>query len=211
MATIGGVFIAATLLAAATPGAALAAAKTTSTWSAPDLHPATYAKVLVLAKFSDDAARRTLEDALVKGLKNRGVNAVAGYEVLKPADLESREAIIARARELGADAGIVFKVTDSKTEAKPPSNVHASVGVGLGGYGGGFGLFVGTSVPLGGSEPKSITTVAVSAEFCSEGHEAARWIATFSTTLVNGAEDAARDIAGQALKQVKKAGIFPKK
>jgi len=206
---LAGVAVAA-LAVATLPVSAPAAAKTTSTWAAPDLQPASYAKVIVLAKISDDVARRILEDAVVKGLADRGVTAVAGYQVLQPADLASAETAVTKARELGADAGIVFKVTDTKTSAPSSSNVHASVGIGVPVHAGPFSLFVGTSVPLGGGGAP-VTTVGAKAEFFSEGTGGPRWAATFSTNLANGADGAAQDVAGQALKQIKKAGIFPKK
>lgn len=193
------------VLAAGLSLPALAGAKTTSTWAAPDLQPATYRKVVVLAKISDDVAKRVAEDAVVKGLKDRGVEAVAAYQVLTPADLESDAAIAAKAKELGVDAGLVFTVTGESTEVTSGSNVHASVGVPV--RAGPFSLFVGTSVPLGGG-PSAVKTVSVRSQFFVEGAEGPRWIASFATDLKNGPDKAAQDVATQALKQMKKAGIF---
>jgi hypothetical protein len=90
-------------LAVVAPLGAAAGTKSASTWVSPDLKPATYQNVVVLAKTTDDLAMRVLEDSIVKGLKEKGVEAVQAYLVLKPADLASDEAIEAKAVELGAD------------------------------------------------------------------------------------------------------------
>jgi hypothetical protein len=184
---------------------ASAGTKTTSTWSAPGLQPATYAKVAVLAKIEDEIAKRTLEDEVVEGLQDRGIEAVAAYQVLTPADLASEEAIRAKAQDLGLDAGLVFTVTDEQTRVKSGSNVHASVGVPV--RAGPFSVFVGTSVPLGGGTSSS-TVVALQSEFYVAGADGPQWIATYSTSLKGGNKRAAEGVASQALKQLKKAKLF---
>jgi len=197
----------AVILAAFAPLVAAAGTKSNSTWVSPDLQPATYQKVVVLAKTTDDVAMRVLEDAVVNGLKKQGIEAVQAYLVLQPADLLSDEAIEAKAKELGADAGLVFTVTGESTEVKSGSNVHASVGVPV--RAGPFSLFVGTSVPLGGG-PSAVKTFGIKAQFFAKDIKGPRWIATYTTDLKNGSERAAQDIAGLALKQLKKAGVFAK-
>jgi len=194
-------------LAALVPLAAAAGTKSNSTWVSPDLQPAAYQKVIVLAKTSDDVAMRVLEDTVVNGLKKQGIEAVQAYLVLQPADLVSDEAIEAKAKELGADAGLVFTVTGESTEVKSGSNVHASVGVPV--RAGPFSLFVGTSVPLGGG-PSAVKTFGIKAQFLAKDVKGPRWIATYTTDLKNGSERAAQDIAALALKQIKKAGVFSK-
>jgi hypothetical protein len=194
-------------LAALVPLAAAAGTKSNSTWVSPDLQPAAYQKVIVLAKTTDDVAMRVLEDAVVNGLKKQGVEAVQAYLVLQPADLESDQTIEAKAIELGADAGVVFTVTGEGTEVKSGSNAYASVGVPV--RAGPFSLFVGTSVPLGGG-PSAVKTFGIKAQFFAKDIKGPRWIATYTTDLKNGSERAAQDIAALALKQLKKAGVFAK-
>ncbi|MGD8377376.1 MAG: hypothetical protein PVF68_14690 [Acidobacteriota bacterium] len=184
---------------------ALAGTKVTSTWSAPGLEPATYAKVAVLARFEDDVTRRILEDAIVEGLADRGMEAVPAYSTFTEADLADDDAVAARAAELGLDAGIVFTVTGEDTQVKSGSNVHASVGVPV--RAGPFSVFVGTSVPLGGGT-KKVTTVGVKSEFFVKDGEGPLWIATYSTDLKGGNEQAAQQIGARALKQMKKARLF---
>jgi len=196
--------IAPLLAAAATPAIA-GSTKTTSTWAAPDLQPRTYGKVAVVAKISDDIARRTLEDAVVKGLIDRGISAVASYQTFTAADLASPEAVEAKAKELGVDAGLIFSVTGKDAKVNSGPTVHASVGVPV--RAGPFSMFLGTSVPLGGGTAV-VPVATVKSEFFSAGNEDALWIASYTTDLRNGNERAAEEIASHALKQIKKAHLF---
>ena len=186
----------------------LAGTKSTSSWTDPGAQPGSYHKVLVLAHITDDLARRVLEDAVVKGLKDGGVEALAAYQSLTDADLESGETIRAKARELGVDGGLVYTVTGTQTEVKQSASV--SVGVGVGGGGGGpFGFFLGASKPLGGGT-STVQQTGVKAEFY--GSEAGKplWIGNFTTDLKNGAEREAATLASLTIKQLKKAKILKK-
>jgi hypothetical protein len=184
---------------------ALAGTKTTGTWAAPDLQKTAYTKIVVLARFSEDTAKRVLEDTLVKMLKDKGVDAVPAWQVLKPEDLASPEAIDARAQALGADAGIVFTVEGQSTEVQSGPTVSASVGVPV--RVGPFSMFVGTSVPLGGGST-AVRKVAVKARFVTRGGENPRWIGNYSTDVANGTEQAAEEVATQTMKQMKKIILF---
>jgi len=197
--------LAAVALAACGASPGFAAAKTTSTWAAPDMKPATYAKVAVLAKISDDAARKQLEDRVVEGLARRGIEAVPAHSSFTAENLASREAIETRAKELGVDAGIVFTVTGAQDQVQQGPTVHASIGVPV--NVGGFSVFLGGSVPLG--RGASMTkVVGLKSEFITSSAEGPRWMATYATDLGNGTERAAHEVATQALKQLKKSGLF---
>ena len=198
-------FLAAIALSASVAGPGFAAAKTTSTWAAPDMQPATYTKVAVLAKISDDAARRQLEDRVVEGLARRGIEAVPAYSSFTAEDLASHEAVQARAKELGVDAGLVFTVTGAQDQVKQGPTVHASIGVPV--HVGGFSVFLGGSVPLGGGASMT-KVVGLKSEFITSSAEGPRWMATYATDLGNGTERAAHEVATQALKQLKKSGLF---
>lgn len=189
------------------PLVAAARTKTDSTWTSPEVKPTAYKKVVVLAKFTDDVAVRSLEDAVVAGLKKQGVDAVQAYLVLTPADLATRESIAAKAVELGADAGIVFTVTSNATQAQAAPSV--SVGVGVPVHAGPFSLFVGTSVPLGGGT-STVKAIGVKAQFFAKDVDGPLWIASYTTDLKSGTEGEARGLAGLMLKQLKKAGVFAK-
>jgi hypothetical protein len=190
------------VLAASVP--AFAAAKTTGTWKAPDLAPASYAKVAVLAKISDEAARRQLEDRVAAGLEQRGIEAIPAHSSFTAENLASEETVRARAKELGVDAGLVFTVTGEQTQVQQGPTVHASIGVPV--HMGGFSLMVGGSVPLGGGSTTKV--VGLKSEFITSSGDGPRWAATYATDLRNGSERAAHEVATQALKQLKKSGLF---
>jgi hypothetical protein len=184
---------------------AAAGTKTSSTWSAPDLQPGAYRKLIVMARFEDEAPRRILEDALAAKLKDAGLEALPAYQVLVPEDLASEAAIRAKVEQLGADAGIVFTVTGDDTKVKSGSNAYASVGVPVGV--GPFSVFLGTSVPLGGG-PSTVHTVHLKSELHALEGKNPRWIATYDTDLKGGTERVARDLAGLAMKGLKKARLL---
>jgi hypothetical protein len=168
------------LLAAVTLAAvpAAAATKTVNTWSAGTVTPLPGKKMLVLAKISNDIAKRSLEDAVVKGLKDKGIEAIPAYSSVTEADLVSVDTIRKKADELGIDAGIAYTVIDHGEQVvqKPT----ASVSIGIGGYGGyGFGGFVGTSVPLGGGAT-TVHYYEVKGELLLKDSQGPVWIGTYS-------------------------------
>jgi hypothetical protein len=200
------VLFAAALTAAAV---ALANVRSQSNWFAPDVQPHSSGKVMVLAKFEEESAKRILEDTLVQSLKDYKIDALAAYQTLTPEDLASEEAIVKKGRELGVTAGIVFSVTGDQTEvqAKPA----ASVSIGIGGYGGGgFGGFLGTSVPLGGGTT-TVRTIGVKGEYFVAGERGKPlWIGTFTTDLKAGVEREAKGLATMTFKALKKGGAIKK-
>jgi hypothetical protein len=197
------VMLAVAALALAPQG--VAGTKSTSNWVAPDIEARAYRKVLVLAMFADESAKRILEDTVVKKLRGKNVTAVAAYDVLAPEDLASDEAIEAKAVQLGVDAGIVFTVEGESTAVKSGPAVHASVGVPV--RAGPFSVFLGTSVPLGGGS-SSLNTTTVKAEFHAKDGKNPRWIGTYATDLKGGTERAVQELASQAAKQISKAGLI---
>jgi len=203
------VLVLATLLLAVVPAAA--ATKTVNNWAAATVTPLPGKKMLVLAKISDDVAKRSLEDAVVAGLKQKGIEAIPAYTSITEADLVSVEAIRKKAEELGVSAGIAYTVTDQGEQVvqKP----HASVSIGIGGYGGGgFGGFLGTSVPLGGGAT-TVHYYEVKGELLLLETQGPQWIGTYSTDVAAGAQNEAAAVASLTIKGIKKAGFFkvPKK
>jgi len=186
-----------------------AAAKTraTGTWSADGLQPRQFEKVLVLARISEDAARRILEDTIVKGLTDKGVTAVQAYKVLAPADLASAEAIRSKAQELGVDAGIVISVTgeDTKVESGPSVRAHVGVPARVGP----FSMFLGTSVPLGGG-PSVVKKTTLTAKLYDSPEGDPVWIGNYMSDLKAGPEKEARQLGGLVSKQLIEAGFFMK-
>ena len=106
-------------------------------------------KVLVVAKIKEETKRRQLEEEAQVELKKRGVETILGSDVMTEADFESVDTIRQKVESLGVD-GVLGYVPLGIDESVKTSSV--SVGFGIGGYsGGGMGMFVGGSVPIGGS------------------------------------------------------------
>lgn len=87
-------------------------------------------KILVISAFQNPGTRWTFEDELVRALKNRGLDAVMSSTVMSdmPAPaLVDKDAIEAKAREVGADTvlinGPVGKTTDAFMVANNVSGV----------------------------------------------------------------------------------------
>ena len=194
------------VLLTTTATVAVAGAKTTSMWGAPELQPGAYKRFIVLARITDESARRILEDTVVARLKAAKTDAVAAYQVLVPEDLASEEAIHAKADQLGADAGIVFTVVADQTQTKANPTVSAGVGVPV--RVGPFSVFLGTSVPIGGGGTTTVRTVQLKSDLHAREGVNPRWTATYATDLKEGADGAAEDVAKQAIKQLKKAHVL---
>ena len=67
-------------------------------------------KILVISAFQNPATRWTFEDELVRALKNRGIDAVMSYSVMPDmpaAVLDDKDAIAAKAKEVGADTVLI--------------------------------------------------------------------------------------------------------
>jgi hypothetical protein len=72
-------------------------------------------KIMVIGMLKTPANRRILEDEMVRQLKTRGTDAVAGYTVLPEQVQATRETIIAKMNELGADAVLISRLMDKKS------------------------------------------------------------------------------------------------
>ncbi len=104
-----------TLIAAALVLASCASTRVTSDW-ADESYRKQPNKVVVMALMDQIAERRLIEDEFVSEFKSSGVEALASYAVLPEAKPGDREAIAAKVRELGADALLMARLVDRKTE-----------------------------------------------------------------------------------------------
>lgn len=115
-------------------------------WTDPSLNGAkvqAYNKVLVIAKFKDDSARRIAEDKLVaSSLKG---NFVASYNYLKPGQ-QDENLVASELLKDGIDAIVLMRLTDiSKTTDYVPGTAY------YGGWGRGYGYYGGYGYGYGGS------------------------------------------------------------
>lgn len=62
------------------------------------------------------AVRRSFEDFLAKELNERGIEAVAGYEVLPNGEPIHKEAILSQLKDTTADYGVFMRIVDRRQE-----------------------------------------------------------------------------------------------
>ena len=105
----------------------LSATRAQSTWKASDYKPVPYRKVMVLAKISDIAARKQLEDFTVKFLNDKGIVAIPAYSIFKMTNVASREAFLVIADSLQVDALLVYSVNGALTFTKSTKILAHSV------------------------------------------------------------------------------------
>ena len=92
-------------------------------------------KILVIGILKTPGNRRILEDEMVKQLKARGTDAVAGYTVLPEQIEANRETIAATMNEIGADAVLISRPVDKKSVT---TYVPGTPQMGYPGYAGGW-------------------------------------------------------------------------
>ena len=172
-----------------------------TTWKAADYKPEPYRKVMVLAKISDIAAKRQLEDFTVKFLNDKGIVAIPAYSNVKRTDGVTREAFLVIADSLQVDALLVYSVNGAIQRAENTPTV--SVGVGVGMYGG----YAGASVPIAGGT-KLVTEVKLSVYFYNRASTDEQWANQLSGTLEGNTDKLAYTFAKSTVKAMIKDGMF---
>jgi len=172
-----------------------------TTWKAPGYKAETFRRVMVLARVTEDAARRQLEDFTVKFLKDKGITAIPAYSQVQPADLVSREVFLKKADSLQVDALLVYAVEGAEKVAQHKPTV--SVGVGFGMYGG----FVGASAPVAGGT-KMVTQVELSANFYTRSSQDKQWIMQLSAILDKGTDELAYTLSKSTVKAMFRDKLF---
>ena len=64
-------------------------------------------KILVINAFPNPANRRIFEDEFVKALKDRRIDAVMSYTIMPDPVVSDKDAIAAKAKEVGADTALI--------------------------------------------------------------------------------------------------------
>ena len=183
-----------------------------SSWAASanteDAKAAPARKVLVVAKIQEEAKRRSLEETARAELKERGVETILGSDVMTEADFVSVDAVRKKVESLGVD-GVIGYVPLSIEESVKTSSAQLSVGVG--GYGGGgMGMFVGASVPIGGST-KVVRTVSLRARYFAPPFAAPAWEKVYKGKLEEDTTWLIGHIAHDSVTALKKKKFIPAK
>lgn len=181
------------------------AASAQSTWKSPTYKAEAYRKVIIMAKISDDLAKRQLEDATVKLLKEKGMEAIPSYSAITDADLVSEEAFMVKADSLQADALIVYTVAGTETTYKNTPSVDAYVGVPVR-----IGIFrgsIGGNVPLAGGA-RSVSVVRVTSGFYNRSSKDLLWSGPLQGKLKKGTAKLASDFAKTTVNALVKDRMF---
>jgi hypothetical protein len=172
------------------------------TWKSPDYKPEPYRKVMVLAKVTETAAKRQLEDFSVKYLKDKGIDAIPAYSNVNAANVKSREAFLAIADSLQVDALLVYEVNGAEQRAEVKSTV--SVGVGVGGM---YGGYAGASVPIA-VNTKKVMDVKLSVYFYNRASTDEQWANQLSGTVDGPTDKLANTFAKTTVKAMFQDGMF---
>ena len=176
-----------------------------SSWKSPDYKAEVYRKVIVLAKTSDELARRQIEDATVKLLNDKGIAAIPAYANITAADIASEAALIAKADALEADALLVYSITGQEAKIKNTPAVNMSVGVPV--RIGIFGGFLGGNIPIAGGA-KAVNTIKANAAFYNRHSKTMQWSLGLSGKLKTGTEKLADAFAKTTVSALLKDQLF---
>jgi hypothetical protein len=165
-------------------------------------------KVLVVARVRQEDRRRHLEEETRTELQARGVEAMLGSDVMTEADFVSEETIRKKVESLGVDGVLGFVVLSVEESVKHSS---ASLSVGVGGYGGGgLGVFVGGTVPLGGG-PKVVRKVQVRARYFARPFASPAWEKIYKENVYEDTTRITDLLAHDSVKSLKKKKLIPAK
>lgn len=176
-----------------------------STWKSPNYQKQDYRKVVVLAKTSNEGARRILEDETVLQLKSAGIDAIPAYSSIQESDLASEKAFLAKADQLEVDGLFVYSFGRVSKEYKNSPSVNASMGVPV--TIGVFRGFLGTNVPLAGGV-KEVEKISGSTSFYNRQGSDMQWSRNFSGKLGLDISKLAQKLASKTIKASVKDGIF---
>jgi hypothetical protein len=164
-----------------------------------------YRKIVVMAKTTDELAKRQIEDATVTALAEKGITAIPAYNNLKPADIATEAALIAKADELEVDALLTYTVVGKESKIKNKASVNASVGVPIK-----LGIFrgaIGGNVPLaGGAKTESI--IVINAGFYNRSSSSLQWSFGVEGTQKNGTQKLANTFAKKTVAAMVKDKLF---
>ena len=165
-------------------------------------------KILVVVKVKEEATRRGLEEQARVELKDKGVETILGSDVMTEGDFVSLDSVRKKVESLDVD-GVLGFVPLGIDESVKQSSAHLSIG--FGGYGGGgMGMFVGGSVPIGGST-KVVRKVRVRARYFAKPLADPAWEKVYNEKLEDDTTSLTQYLAYDAVKALKKKKLIPAK
>lgn len=179
--------------------------KASQAWVSSEYKKSSYTKIMVLAKISDDAARKQLEDATVNALKAKGYTAVTAYMHVTADDLTSEEKFIRKIQSEQVDALIVFDKPSTTAEYKNMPQVSAGVGVPV--RVGFFNVFLGGSVPIAGGV-KQEQVINLKSSFYNKDSRMPFWALDLNGKLNKGTASLAEEFAGKVVSSLISSNIL---
>jgi hypothetical protein len=117
-----------------------ASTKLSSSWVDPTAPSHQFSKIVVVGVAQNAGVRRKYEDAFVKDLHSRGVNAVPSYQVLGEGRID-KDAAAAKLSEQGVDGVVVTRLVDQQTVNTYYPPTYSSVAAPSAYYGGWYGYY----------------------------------------------------------------------
>lgn len=195
-------------LALAFTATACASTKFTNVWRDPESQQLSFAgkTIVVAVQRTDEAARRSAEDALVARLGERGAKGIASYTL---GGLELRDSVAAQQKMLavGAEGLVVMRVTN--TQDRVTSTPQATIAMDpwmrrpWGWYGMGWGMAY--------SSPSVTTTEIVTVEtrvYRIGREERLVWAGTSQTSDPRSLDRMILDVATRAAEEMRKEGLL---
>jgi hypothetical protein len=95
--------------------AGCAATTMQGTWTNPE-HTGQVKSVFIIGVARTDFNRRLFEDEFNRQLRARGVKGISSYQHMELAEIDDRNATVAKVKSLGADSVVVTRVIGSRTD-----------------------------------------------------------------------------------------------
>jgi len=196
----------ATLSIAVTAVAALSAAITfTSTFKSPDAGGVSFAgkKVAALVISNDDSLRVAGEEALVRELTARGMQAVSTYRMVPKEELRSAETARPWFERANVEGVVAVRPISAETRPAYTSGLWASPNYGTlwGYYGYGW-----STVYVIGTAPKE-TTIAVETTIYSLPRNQLLWAAVTETKNPRTLAEFVKELAKETTEEMRKQGM----
>jgi hypothetical protein len=146
--------------------------------------------------------RRSAEDTLASALRARGVNAVAGYQLIPDETLQNRDALRRKLDQMGIDQAVVMRVVDRRQEVtyEPPMGPYYGSFYGYWDYG-----WAAVSDP---GYLHTNTLVSVETLVYSVSQDKLLWGGVSETTDPSKLDSFIHEIVDQAAKEMKKQGLI---
>ena len=172
--------------------------KIVADWSAPDVKPEPFTKVVAIATNQDKILRRIAEDEFVEQLP-KGTQGVTAYSLIPEESREDRDAVKSILAKAGVDGAVVFMVTGVDTNLEySPGTAHYSF---YGYYGWAW------STAYAPDYMKWEKTVKVEASVYRISDEKLVWSAISQATDPKSAKNVIDDVAKLVAKQMQQAGF----